>query len=98
EMGPNDGRAPRGHVQQDSGIASLSRISLPEVNSPDVPHSVPGFLARGWNPFGSTVPQTRTEPAAQDTGRMSDTSSLVYSHEDGESEEVQRRVHFEDEG
>ncbi|KAF4810850.1 hypothetical protein CGCTS75_v014478 [Colletotrichum tropicale] len=97
EMGPNDGRAPRGHVQQGSGIASLSRISLPEVNSPDVPHSVPGFLARGWNSLGSTAPQTRTEPAAQDTERMSDTSSLVYSHEGGEPEEVQRRVHFEDE-
>uniref|UniRef100_L2FT79 Uncharacterized protein n=1 Tax=Colletotrichum fructicola (strain Nara gc5) TaxID=1213859 RepID=L2FT79_COLFN len=98
ETGPNDGRAPRGQVQQGSGIASLSRISLPEVNSPDVPHSVPGFLARGWNTFGSTVPQMRTEPAAQDTERMSDTSSVVYSHEDGEPEEVQRRVHFEDEG
>ncbi|KAK2749022.1 hypothetical protein CKAH01_06519 [Colletotrichum kahawae] len=97
EMSPNDGRAPRGRAQQGSGDVSLSRISLPEVNSPDVPHSVPGFLSRGWNPFGSTVPQARNEPAAQDTERVSGTSSPVYSH-DGEPEEAQRRVHFEDEG
>ncbi|KAF9876744.1 hypothetical protein CkaCkLH20_05590 [Colletotrichum karsti] len=108
EFNPDDGRAPAKSTTGSrrpgpSNIVSDNQgsIRLPEVLSPDVPKSIPAFLARraGRLPPGTLREETRAplaRPAPVTIERKRPLFSPVYPTEEPEREESGRRVRFKE--